>query len=400
VKFEGDGSGTEATASLGIVEVKISPGKGGSGYTDGAPIKFEGDGSGAEATIKVDGKGAVNSIVIISGKRGSGYTKPPTVKFDGGGTGAEATAVLGVVKVDVTSGKQGSGYTKPPLVKFDGDGSGAEAIASLGIVKVTVASDKKRGSGYTKPPTVKFEGDGTGAEATASLGVVDVKIASDKGGAGYTKQPTVKFEGDGSGTEAKAILDTMVAGTRDRGVSTSSGSDPSTAIGAIPGRVGSPSEPVVRQIGLMHKNYLDKDDLGTLLDACITASDLLEEPTPKKIQVAMTGAVTYQLAVDAFLQKSSEKTNGLTMEQSTLNQLSAKKDEAEKEYLKKLANISLSPLGAYCMADALPKIVQVYQERESAQNDKLRLCKAAVDASNHDPSWTSMAQQCVSTVFK
>ncbi len=355
-----------------------------------------GDDDGTNGDNKSNG--SIQSVKVTKG--GAGYTSAPTAKFEGGGgSGAEAKVITEslITKIDFTKG--GTGYTSAPTIKFEGGGgSGAEAKATIDtiVTKVDIPSGKN-GTGYTSAPTVKFEGGGgSGAEAKATIDTVVSKIDITKNGTGYTSTPTIKFEGGGgSGAEAKAVIDTLASGTN---VFTSSGPDQQGPIGAISGRTGSPTEGVVRQLTQMHKQFMEKDDLGTVLDACLTASDQLEGVSPKKLEVAANAADRYQEAMFQF-QSESEKP-APSQNADILKRLMERKAVTEKEYLQRASEITLSPLGEYCVKTGLPAVIKVYQDRESVSANKLQLCRYALEQSASDPSWKEFAQQCVSTIFK
>jgi hypothetical protein len=398
VTIEGGGGSGAAAKAILANKIKVEVRNAGTGYTSEPTVTIEGGGgSGAEAKATIESQ-AVKTIEIT--KQGSGYTSEPKVKVEGGGgNGAQAAASLdGVVsKIEIT--KEGSGYKSEPKVKVEGGGgNGAQATASLdGVVsKIEIT---KEGSGYTSEPKVKVEGGGgNGAQATASLDGVVSKIEITKEGTGYTSKPKVKIEGGGgSGAEAEALLD-KPKGSDLTAVSTDTEQSNQSVPGGITGRSGPPTEAAVREIGLMHKRYMDKDDIGTLLDACITASDLLEEPTKDKIEVASKAAKRYSDATDKVLSETQKGRSEMTFAQ--LEGLTEEKNRAEEEFLKRVAEMRLSPLGQYCVIKALPTIVQNYEYREINQNQKIELCKYAVQQAQKDPSWKDTAHQCMSVVFR
>ncbi len=120
-----------AAATQPVRSVTVTAG--GSKYTSAPNVTFTGgNGSGANATATLGF--AVAGITVTN--PGSGYTSVPTVTITGGGgTGATATATVilrRVTGITVTNG--GSGYTTAPSVNITGGGgSGAMAVASLNV---------------------------------------------------------------------------------------------------------------------------------------------------------------------------------------------------------------------------------------------------------------------------
>ena len=226
VTITGDGTGAEATASIGpggaITGITVT--NPGSGYTT-ASVSIDpvnGSGSGATADAVVNTSGSVTVINVDNG--GSGYTQP-AVTITGGGatTDATATAYGGVDAVVLSA--PGSGYTNP-TVDFDlPDGpDGVKAVAhatfDLGTGEITGIVVDQPGSGYSYAPNVVIRdgtlfdpilNGGSGALATATLTVQNVVV--DTFGSGYTSTPTVDITdsiGSGSGALATAVTDVGV----------------------------------------------------------------------------------------------------------------------------------------------------------------------------------------------
>ena len=136
-----------------------------------ATVAITGDGTGAEATATVGANGAITGITVT--KPGNGYTTA-TVVINGAGTGAAATATLtgsgAVTAITVDPGKNGAGY-KSPVVTISGGGATTDATATAygGVDSITL---QNAGTGY-QFPTVDFDmpddPNGVKAQADATI---------------------------------------------------------------------------------------------------------------------------------------------------------------------------------------------------------------------------------------
>lgn len=123
--------------------------------------------------------------------------------------------------------------------------------------------------------------------------------------------------------------------------SATASSSPGTDIGAIPGRTAAPSDAAVGNMAVLHRQFLEVDDVSTLLDACISAMDLLRNPTPGELLEVSQKVSTYQSGYGAMA-------------------LAERATEATK-LADDLATLRLSPFGKYCQSTALMKITAIIE---------------------------------------
>jgi phage tail sheath protein FI len=181
VVFTGGGTGATATATVsGGAVTGITNLVGGTGYTSPPTISFTGGGgTGAKAVATL---GEIN--VIVTPPQGVGATATATV------SGGAVTGITGLV--------DGSGYTSAPNVTFAPPPAGTTATATATVAGgiVTGITGLVGGSGYTSAPNVTFTPPpaGTTATATATVaGGIVTGITGLVGGSGYTSAPNVTF---------------------------------------------------------------------------------------------------------------------------------------------------------------------------------------------------------------
>ncbi len=136
----GGGSGTVATAALGLTGASYTISTGGAGYTTAPTVAFSGGGAATQATgTATITSGAVTAINLATA--GSGYTTAPTITLTGGGFTTAATVTgnatnFTVVSVTVSNGGSAP-YTTTPTVVFSAGNAAATAVMASNNILMT-----------------------------------------------------------------------------------------------------------------------------------------------------------------------------------------------------------------------------------------------------------------------
>ncbi len=226
VTISGDGSGAEATATVGVngAITGITITKPGSNYTT-ASFAFGGSGNSASADAVVTLSGAVTAIAVDPLPLMTGYTAP-VVSISGVGTLATATAFgeVDALTLDQSVGDPVLATYHMPTVAFDlpDNPNGTQPTAHVvcqelncsnpnpdgtpGLVNITGIVLDTAGSGYSSAPGVAIL-DGTqfnpirpgGAGATVKATLKVTSITVDTFGSGYVQATTTVAISDSPG---------------------------------------------------------------------------------------------------------------------------------------------------------------------------------------------------------
>jgi hypothetical protein len=159
---------------------------------------------------------------------------------------------------------------------------------------------------------------------------------------------------------------------------------PALNIGSIIGRTSAPSDTVAIALTALQEQYLEASDASTLLDACITAMDMMRTPTMEQLQ-RLTQA---QRAVEAH-DEETQRLKGiqgfdLADREAKRKDLVNKVNEIEDE-------LSMSQLARFCRTSGMTGIQKDLIEQRTKQAEKakadlertrIELCRTAAQSTD------------------
>jgi hypothetical protein len=182
---------------------------------------------------------------------------------------------------------------------------------------------------------------------------------------------------------ANRLVDGLEASLRERIASAAASSTGSPGKGALQ----VPSDKVAATLAQIHQQYLDTDDFGPLLDACVVSMDGVRRPDPVKL--AQLEAARQELA-EAQRDLTDVQKRSFTASRDRAAALGA----ARATFESKLTELSraedaaqLSAFGAACATSVLANLEKLLERYRSTQNFKaglpldsarLEVCKAAI----------------------
>lgn len=180
-------------------------------------------------------------------------------------------------------------------------------------------------------------------------------------------------------------------------------STPGAGIGDIAGRSGSPSDAFVGNMTVLQRQYLETDDVATLLDACITSTDLVRVPLPGQMERVRQSQANIKEAQDAY---GKEIVRRGVASLDLISRVAA----SHVELADALKDLPLSGFGTYCLDADGPlkninsvleaqRVHQLSRMKADVERARLELCSAVVAKFETDESFKKVAHTCSAQSF-
>jgi hypothetical protein len=224
-------------------------------------------------------------------------------------------------------------------------------------------------------------------------------------------QPEKIKEADVKIAEAEALVKSRLAELSERMLekwaleTQGSGLIAATNAGAIAALSGYPQALSSLDLGNIHRSFLENDDLGTLIDACLTSLEQFQPPTASDVQVQLQEVnkkiLDKQLDINSLKAKAenarviARQSRGLS--ENTPRKISDEElalENAEDELTallrdaEELKGYSGTGLASYCRNNGLSRIIEIMTNKIESKfsseysNRIIDLCKTAVTSKN------------------
>jgi len=215
----GNGTGGNATATLGLTADSFTINSGNKTYTTAPTVVISGGnatvGANATATLSSGTSGLVTGITIVT--MGEGYTTTPSLNFQGGNSTSGTVGPTAVGNADyfavstLTKVSNGNYTLTPDTVTITAPPAPVQATATAVLTNGTVSAINltNNGTGYLSRPSITLTAPPSSSNATANATMNEKSLSGvtvTNGGGYYSITPTVTIGAPAARVNATATI--------------------------------------------------------------------------------------------------------------------------------------------------------------------------------------------------